>query len=151
MSLEPSSAPWAFGPFGTGTPATAPEPPKGLPSLSRYLDPVTGDFAKNEVSGHLQDMPPVRQRFLLLIQTLKESSSVLPDLGITVPSIIDDSFARQVDSAVRLGARQMTEVEKVARINEVTVDASALGRVRILVAYKDLTLNVNDLAIGTVQ
>jgi phage baseplate assembly protein W len=142
------SGAFEFGPFGTGTPAEAPAPPEGLPSLCRYIDPVTGDVAVDATTGHLQNMPPVRQRFLLLMQTLLGSSSVLPGLGLTIPRIIDDSFARQVDAAVREGARQMTEVEKVARIRRVDVTASALGRTAVLVEYDDLTLGAPDKAVA---
>lgn len=135
-----------FGPFGTGTPVDAPLPPRGTTTLCRFLDPVGQDFAVNAVDGHLEQMPPVRQRFLLLLSTLVGSSSTLPTLGIEVPRIIDDSFSRQVDTAVRVGARQMTEIETVARIDTVTVQASALGRVAVLVAYQDLTLGTSDRA-----
>jgi phage baseplate assembly protein W len=137
-----------FGPFGTGTPVDAPEPPRGLTTLCRFLDPVSQDFTVNTVDGHLEQMPPVRQRFLLLLSTLVGSSSTLPTLGIEVPRIIDDSFERQVDAAVRVGARQMTEIEKVARIDKVTVQATSLGRVAVLVAYQDLTLGVSDNALA---
>lgn len=151
MSAPSPDPAFFFGPFGTGTPVDAPEPPSGVPSLCRFIDPTTGDVSVDDVTGHLRSMPHVRQRFLLLLQTLSGSSSVLPDLGIVVPRIIDDSFARQVDAAIRLGARQMTEVEKVARITKITVQASALGRVLALVEYDDLKLDEPDRAAAFIQ
>jgi phage baseplate assembly protein W len=81
---------------------------------------------------------------LLLAATLLGSSSVLPDLGIVFPTIIDDSFARRVDVAIRSAASHMTDVEKVARINKVSVTTGSLGRVLVLIAYDDLTLGVSD-------
>jgi hypothetical protein len=38
----------------------------------------------------------------------------------------------------------MTDVEKVARINKVSVTTGSLGRVLVLIAYDDLTLGVSD-------
>lgn len=138
------TTPFDFGPFGIGTPIDAPAPPMVKASMSRYIDPVSKDFGVDPFTGNLRSMPGVRQRFLLLAATLLGSSSVLPDLGIVFPTIIDDSFARRVDVAIRSAASHMTDVEKVARINKVSVTTGSLGRVLVLIAYDDLTLGVSD-------
>lgn len=148
MSLAPFSSGFGSTPFGVGAPVDGPAPPVGIPQLSRYLDPVTKDFSVDPTNGHLRTMPPVRQRFLLIIATLKGSSATLPELGLDFSNIIDDSFERRVDTSVRLSARQMTEIEKVARIDAVTVQTSALGRALILIAYEDLTLGITDTVSG---
>ncbi len=131
-------------PFGLGTPVAAVAPPKGEITLSRFIDPVTSDFAINEATGHLQEMPSVRQRFLILASTILGSSSVLPNLGIDLPVLIDDTFARRVDVSVRASARHMTDVERVARIDRVVVDPGSLGRVAVRIEYFDFTLGQAD-------
>lgn len=144
MSLSWFSAPFGATPFGVGTPSAAPIPPTGTPSLCRYIDPVSKDFQIDPATGQLAQMPPVRQRFLLLLSTILGSSSALPNLGIGLPVLIDDSFARRVDVSVRVGARQMTEIERVARINDVSVVTTAGGRVVVFVDYTDLTTGLDD-------
>lgn len=150
MSLEPSSAPFGFTPFGVGTPVDAPAPPEGLPTLVRYIDPTTRDHIIDPMTGHIAEMPSVRQRFLLIALTIKKSASVLPAMGLDLPDLIDDSFSRRVDVSVRESARPMTEIEKVARVNAVTVETTALGRVLLLINYTDLTTGVTPPPVSVV-
>lgn len=131
-------------PWGLGAPVDAPDPPIGKPSLSRYISPGDGDISVDEDTGHLRAMPSIRQRFLLLARTVRGSSAVLPEFGIVLPDKMDDFFETRVENGVRNGARQMTDVEKVARIDAVLVERTSSGRATITISYTDLTTGVND-------
>lgn len=130
-------------PFGVGSAIAAPVPPLGRADLSRYVSPGTGSAEIDASTGHLQSMPAVRQRMLLLARTLRGSSAI-PEFGVDLPAVIDDTFARRVDASVRAAAAQMTEIEKVARIDSVEVTTTALGRANIVISYTDLDLRVTD-------
>ena len=132
-------------PYGLGTGDDAPAPPTGAWG-SRYINPQTGDYARDVLTGQLQQMPPVRQRFLLRLKTKLRSSSVQPEMGVALPTKINESSQRQADDAVRQAMRQETDVEKVAVIERVTLarDPSNSGRVLIVVSYTDLTTGQGD-------
>lgn len=132
-------------PFGMGTGDDAPIPPTGAWG-SRYINPQTGDYAVDTKTGQLQQMPAVRQRFLLRLKERRGSSSVRPNDGIVLPTKIDDSIQSTMNDAVRLAMHQETDVEKVARIDSVTVyrDPNNTGRVLTVVSYIDLTTGQAD-------
>jgi len=71
------------------------------------------------------------------------SSSVLPEFGIDRPEKINDQFEARVEQSIRVSARQMTDVEKVARIDAITIERRQ-GRPRVTIAYTDLTTNLSD-------
>lgn len=137
--------PMGLAPAGFGGGDPAPVPPTGQWG-SRFIDPRTGDFANDVETGQLQQMPPVRQRFLLKLTTRLGSSTVRPLDGIQLPAKINESTERQVDDAVRVTMHQETDVEKVARIDSVKIqrDPSNTGRVAIVVSYTDLTTGLTD-------
>lgn len=140
--MPASGAPLGTTPFGFGTPATAPEPPTVGPVLTRYINPSTGDYALNAATGQFQGMPSTRQRILLVVKTVLGSSSAKRRLGIKVPGKIDQTFERSVENSIRLGLRRMVEIEKVLRINSLTVTAGAdgnPGRALVLMSYTDLS------------
>lgn len=137
-------------PFGIGTPVTATEPPTGKLSLSRYLNPGTGAPQADSATGHLATMPRVRQRFLILLRTLRGSSSVLPEFGLDLPVKMDGTFERRCEASIRAGAASMTDVEKVARIDGIAVTRLALGRVHVVVSFTDLTTGTADQASAVI-
>lgn len=132
-------------PLGFGTGDDAPLPPTGAWG-SRYINPQTGDYANDPATGQLQQMPAVRQRFLLRLKERRGSSSVRPNDGIVLPTKIDDSIQSTMDDAVRLAMHQETDVEKVARIDFVRVerDSNNTGRVLTIVSFVDLTTGLAD-------
>lgn len=132
--------PLGLAPVGFGTSEDAPVPPTGAWG-SRYINPQTGDYAVDGVSGQLQQMPSVRQRFLLRLKEKRGSSSVRPSDGIELPTKIDETTERTVDDAVRVAMRQETDVEKVARIISVKPvrDTQNGGRINVVVTFEDLT------------
>ena len=132
--------PLGVAPVGFGTGEDAPEPPAGNWG-SRFIDSTTGDYAVDPVTRQLQQMPSVRQRFLLRLSTKQRSSTVRPNDGIELPTKIDAASTRNVDDAVRNAMRQETDVEKVARIISVTPtrDPNNSGKINTVVAFEDLT------------
>ena len=132
--------PLGLAPVGYGTSGDAPEPPAGEWG-SRYIDSATGDYAVDPVTRQLQQMPSVRQRFLLRLKEARGSSTVRPLDGIELPKKVDDTTPRTVDDAVRNAMQQETSVEKVARIISVKPvrDPDNGGRINTVVAFEDLT------------
>ncbi len=150
----PISAPVGSQPFGVGTPLVITVPPKAERTrLSRFIDPFSGDYAIDEDTGHQQQMPPVRQRWLLLLRERLGSSTVRPLDGIQLPKIIDEQFDRRVIATIRgsLAVQQMTQVEKVSTLDDVQVDRKETGgRVRILISYTDLSTNESGTVDGLI-
>jgi phage baseplate assembly protein W len=138
--MPASGSPIGSTPFGTATPVAAPLPPTDGPALARYINPGSRDYALNGTNGQLASMPAIRQRMLLALFTEKGSSSALPWLGVSMPKKIGTSFERLVHSAVRLACAQLTDIEKVVRIDGIQIlDEGVQGRRYILVSYTDLT------------
>ncbi len=134
--------PAGLGPFGLGTPAQGAEPPSG-PAGSRYLNPITRDYQVDEETGQFAQMPAVRQRVLIIVLTLKNSSAV-KGLGVRLPPRMDETFESAVKAEITLALRQLTDVERVARLEDVKVDRGRSGRARITVVYTDLTTATRD-------
>ncbi len=126
-------------PFGAGTPLPAGAPPTGLSTFVRFIDGVTGDFQQDAATGHLAQMPLVRQRVFLALVTRLGSSSVLPGFGLKRPTKIDNSIVRTMQAAARVALYQLTDVEKVVRIDDLIVEQVTSGRVQLTVLYTDLS------------
>ena len=107
--------------------------------MGRYINPGTRDYQIDPDTGDFARMPAVRQRMLILALTVRGSSSVLPNMGVRLPKIMNEAFERRVAAEVRAAARQMTDVEKVARIRDVLVERTGTGRAEITIVYDDLT------------
>lgn len=138
-------------PFGVGTPLTSADPPTALVRAGlalpgcRYIDPRTRDYAHDDDTRQLAQMPPVRQRVLLALLTLRGSSTVIPRMGIAMPRKITESFDTEVRHAVLGALYQLTTVERVARVNSVRAERhSPAGRVLVEVEFTDLTNNEDD-------
>lgn len=135
--------PFGLGPFGIGTPATGTAPPTGAAG-SRYIDPRSGDFLQDSTSKQLGQMPPVRQRVLLAIATLRKSSTALPPFGIVLPRKVSSTYEAELEASIRSSLRQMTEVEKVLRIDSIVIERGSLGRTQFTLAYTDITTGESD-------
>lgn len=123
--------------FGGGTPTTGSAPPS-LSRASRYINPYTHDYEFDAVSRGFRRMPSVRQRVQLALGTIRGSSTVSQNWGITMPRKIGNQFAAEVEAAVRQALSQMTDVEKVLRVDKVDVRAYHM-RSEVVVWYTDLT------------
>jgi len=131
--------PLASTPFGLGTPTPANEPPADPSTFSRYINPGSGDYERDPATGQLKQMPAIRQRVLLALKTSRGSSSVLPTFGFSGPKKIGANFEQIVRLRVRVALRQLTDVEKVARIESIVPTRRSGGRVGVVVVFTDLT------------
>jgi len=122
-------------PAGFALPETAADPPDG-PDQARYLDYLLRDYVLRS-DGELERMPITRQRVLLALSTLLESSTVQPEFGVRLPGIIDQQDEAAVRSAVRVALRHLTSDGSVL-LKAVTVNSSdVIGRSQITVEYED--------------
>lgn len=135
------------GPYGLGSPLPAAAPASG-PAGSRWIDPITKDYAQDPDTLQLKQMPATRQRVLLALMTLLGSSTVLPKFGVRFPQKMGSTFEAQCINSVRSAMRQLTDVEQVVRIDGITVEKGVGGRARITVSWTDLdTLNRDQLTL----
>lgn len=130
---------FGLSPYGTGTPTPASAPPDG-DAGTRYINPSTRDYAQDTTTGQLQQMPAIRQRVLLSVLTLQRSSTVYPG-GINNPRKMGTFFETEMKRAVRETLRQLTDVEKVIRIDSIDVVRSVGSRSQTTISYTDLTTN----------
>ncbi len=128
-------------PLGIGTPDQATAPPTLAPQGARFLDPTTKDYGVGPDGEYLR-MPTLRQRVELALGTLKASSSVQPNAGITLPDKIDGSYEQRVRFAVN-SALAFLVASKELRIDSVTVNKPRPGMTENLVAYTDLVTGEN--------
>jgi len=127
-------------PFGLGTPIAAATPAdQSEQAFCRYIDPNSGDYQIDDANRSLAQMPPVRQRVLIILTTVRGSSSVLPWLGVNLPRKIDESFEVALRNSVRQAFRLMTDIEKSLQINDIIIAKLSSGRVRVTLSYTDLT------------
>lgn len=135
-------APAGLSPFGLGSPDEGAAPPSG-PAGSRYLNPITRDYQIDPSTGQQAQMPPVRQRVLLTVLTAKNSSAV-PGFGTRIPALMGETFESEVRAEITRELRQLTDVERVARLDGVKVEKGLGGRARVTISYTDLTTATRD-------
>ena len=132
-------------PFGVGTPPSAAEPPDLPAAMSRYINPATKQFEIDDVTGNFKSMPTTRQRVLLIMMTIKGSSSALRNFGIAIPSKVNrDTIEQEMRTEIDRAFYRMTTVERVIRIDDVIVDPGDYGRVALTLVYTDLTTRQAD-------
>lgn len=124
---------FGFGPYGVGTPATAPNPGGEAPRGVKFLNHITGDYERDS-TGAYKRMPRIRQRVVLALGTIYGSATAIPDLGTKYPDKITESFTSQVKSEVQRALLPMTSAGEI-RVDSVTVDLPQAGRVEVTVAY----------------
>lgn|GEM_PF-2429335 len=139
------TAPIGSTPFGLGTSASGPVPPRRR-ILAPYIDPATGDCVVAE-DGELEGMPVNRQRVMLTCLTRPGSSSVLPDWGVELPPKITESYPGEVRAEVLRAHRFMTSVGDIT-IEGVDTETTSAGRVQVLVSYTDMRTGESDRAIS---
>jgi hypothetical protein len=133
---------FASTPFGLGTPATLTAPPTG-DSGCRYINPATRDYQQDSESLQLAQMPPLRQRVLLALMTLRRSSTAVRNFGIGLPSKIGTTFEAEMRSRVQQALRHLTELEQAMIIDRIDVEHAG-GRGRVTVSYTDMMTGVPD-------
>ena len=131
-------------PWGLESEDAAPVPPLESRTMVRYIIPQPGEYEIDPATGQFKRMPAVRQRFLLKATTVLGSSSVLRDMGIKLPGEMDSTFVARMQAAIRVAFRQETDVDKVARIEQIIVERNPRGRAGVLVHYTDLTTGESD-------
>lgn len=89
-------------------------------------------------------MPHVRQRVLIAVLTLQGSSTALPKFGTRLPRKMGDTFEAEVSNSVKAALRQMTDVERVMKIDGLKVERGSGGRAQITISYTDLERNLQD-------
>ncbi len=136
------TAPGGSSPFGIATPAAAVAPPDG-PAGSRFINPISRDYEVDDTTGHFKQMPGTRQRVLLAVMTIRDSSG-LPGFGVRMPTRMGDAFERQGENAVRQALFHMTDVEKSLLINSIKVERGLGGRARITISFTDLVTGDQD-------
>jgi hypothetical protein len=132
-------------PFGLGTPAPTGDPPDGA-SGTRYLNPATRDYQVDTATGQLAQMPSIRQRVLIALLTVRGSATAAPAFGIVPPRKMGDQFTAEMQQAVRSALKQLTDVEKVVRIDGILVERGAGSRSKTTVIFTDLTTGEGDSA-----
>jgi len=135
--------PAGFGPFGIGTPLSAdPLPTPG--SGCRFIDPSSKDYAIDTATKQFQQMPPLRQRVLLALITVFASSTAVPKMGVQMPTKMGRTYEAQVRNSINVALNQLVNIEKVMRVNSITVIKGSGGRSLVTVSYTDLTTNTDD-------
>ena len=132
-------------PFGVGTPASAAAPPTDPPGMVRYINPSTRKPEISSVTGHFKTMPKTRQRVLIIMMTIRGSSSVLRDFGLGKPDkVIVDTIQAEMEREVNRAFDDMVRIEKAIRIDDVIVEPGDFGRVAVTLVYTDLTIRQTD-------
>lgn len=135
--------PAGLAPFGLNTPIPVNAPATGAAG-SRFINPATKDYQQDPTTGQLAQMPAVRQRVLLALLTLVNSSSVNPAFGVRLPRKMGTFFESEMRLAIRAALKQLTDVEKIVRIDGISVERGTGGRSRTTVSYTDLTTGQPD-------
>lgn len=129
--------------FGLGTPNEAPVQPVGSIG-SRYINPISGDYEIDGVTGHLKQMPGTRQRVMLALTTLKTSATVVPRFGIRLPRKMGTAFEFEVKQAIRLALMHLTDFEQVIQVDDIIVERGRNSRAMATVVYTDLETDEAD-------
>jgi hypothetical protein len=89
-------------------------------------------------------MPPRRQQVLLALTTLLGSAASLRTLGIRLPRKMGDQYEAQMTNAVRTALRDLTDRQKVIRLDGVKVEKGRGGRSRNTVSFTDISTGKDD-------
>ena len=144
-----SNSGYGTSPYGVGTPATSADPPEGPPVMSRFINPATRKPEINEDTRKFRSMPSTRQRVLLIAMTIRGSSSVLRQFGISKPDKVRAATLKQeMRAEVSRAYDYMTRVERSIRIDDVVVNAGDFGRVEVTIVYTDLTTRQADQRVS---
>lgn len=136
--------PLGYAPFGMPAITAAPIPPPPNKILSRYINPKTKDYQVGP-TGELATMPVVRQKMLIALTTVKDSSTTLPEFGNNPPVKIDENYALAMADSVRVATKHIIDAQE-ARIDSVNIETFGVNRNTpiVIVSYTDLTTGQND-------
>jgi hypothetical protein len=129
--------------MGIGAPSDPSTIPDGTTQVSRWLDPVSGDYQISTAGGQLRQMSAVLQRVIITIRTRVGSSLAATGFGTKFPKKQMRNLQADVESIIRRVFRQMTDVEQVMRIDSVVVQSGG-GRVLIELHYTNLQTGESD-------
>jgi hypothetical protein len=138
---------FATTPFGTTHYGTGyPGDPGTVPSVRtdgvRFLDPVTGNYTIDAATGQFRQISRVMQQVLLAVRTAKGSSAVRT-FGYSGPRKMGTSFEADVDSAIRLSLRHLTDEQKAMVITKLEVERSA-GRYAVNLGFDNLETGASE-------
>lgn len=136
------ATPTIVAPFGTGAPATGAPLPTRPVAGARFIDPITKDYVY-EADGSYQRMPTTRQRVLLAVTTVFQSSSVLPD-GIKMPRRMGSSWEQKAKVEVERVLRPIIRDGSMKLHGVIVERVTPIGRSRITIAYTDLATGQRD-------
>lgn len=130
--------PLGVAPLGFGSPATSDQIAQGNTPY-RFIDPSTGDWQSTSTPGILDGMEKNSQRVLLALMTQQGSSTSLPDYGNTVHQLgkVDETFESQLKDRVSTALNQLTNIENVISITDITVNEVSPGNVTYSVFFFD--------------
>ena len=137
--MAASGAPLGETPLGFGEFTEAPTPPTVPSSFVRYINPATGDFEIDPNTGHLQQMPAVRQRVLIALTARRGSSTTLTELGIQWGGTLDRTAEYRLRAAVTQALADLIAEPAIFRLDSIDFERTSLGRARVTVNYTDKT------------
>jgi len=126
------------GPLGYGDPDEATEPPDGAVYLSPWVSPATKSYEIDPVTGALGEVSPVMGRVIYCLTQVLGSSALLPGDGVKYPKKVDGQFEKNLLNAVRDALRQLTDTEKLIRIENIVVEKAG-PRSQYFLHFFDLT------------
>ena len=135
------TAPFGTNQNGLGEPADPGSVPDGYSTGCRYVDPITGEYALDSVTGHLKQVSATMQRVLALIRIRYGSALAARFMGVRAPQKMGSTYDREVDAELRRVLKPLTD-RRVIRIDSITVTKGNAGR-----AAWDLSFTT--LATGT--
>ena len=131
----PAGLGWGpLGSFSLGAFAPDQAEPVPITTGARFVD-ERGDY-QLDADGQHRRMPPLRQRILLALRARRGSSSVLPEMGITIPPTVSGQFESEIRSAVTTALAPIVESGDMV-ITRVRVESVNAGRSVTVIEYRD--------------
>ena len=113
--------------------------------MARYINPATRQLEIDAATGHFKSMPKIRQRVLIIMMTVRGSSSAIPQFGLSHPDKIQANKIRaQMRAEVDRAFHRMVNVERSIRIDDLVIEEGDFGRVALTLVYTDLTTRQAD-------
>lgn len=146
MTLGAGTGPAGFMPAGLydadeGLSAPAPSP------LSRYIDPISRQYAMSDDGRALRQMPGSRQRVMLAIGT-RLSSAADQLLGMQREEILGQRWTAEAELHARTALSRIVADGSIAILNVTPTKNTQTNRYTISVTYRDLTTGL-EYEVGT--
>lgn len=136
--MPTTGAPLGETPLGYGEPEEAPVPPE-VSTFSRFIDTGAGDFAMDDETRGLAQMPGVRQRVLLALKTRFGTSTVLPRFGLRWGGKLDAQAESRIKGEIRLCLKPLVEDGSISLVS-IDWEKRDLGRAVATITYFDKTI-----------